>query len=63
MCLKSQLYHILVDNDNEEEPDLFLDCPNSLEDLENVPTEEDTPVLSLHAWSYWLSYNASSRLG
>ena len=37
-CLKSQLYHILVDNNNEieEEDDFFLDYPNSLEEVESV---------------------------
>ena len=51
MCLKSQLYHILVDdsNDTEKEDDLFLDCLNSLEKVEDVQKEKDMPIISLHA--------------
>ena len=50
-CLKSQLYHILIDSNNEieEEDDLFLDCPNSLEEVESLQKEEDRPMISLHA--------------
>ena len=33
-CLKSQLYHILVDyNKSEEDNDLFLDCKDSIDEV------------------------------
>ena len=51
-CVKSQLYHILVENPtpNETEVEEFLDCVDYMEDLENTHKEEENmPTISLHA--------------
>ena len=51
-CVKSQLYNILVDNHNssEAETEEFLDCVDSMEEMDTMPVEADTrPAISLHA--------------
>ena len=51
-CVKSQLYHILVDNslDKDMETDEFMDCVEHMEEMEAAAKEEEVrPVISLHA--------------
>ena len=42
-CVKSQLYHILVENPTPSEPEVdeFLDCVDHMEELEAMQKEEE----------------------
>ena len=64
-CLKSQLYHMLVDcnDDKEEADDLFLDCEEPSEEGVVVQKEEDSPVISLHALFGTTGYNTMRMQG
>ena len=58
-CLKSQLYHMLLetDHDSDEDNDLFLDCEEPLGVAGVVPKEDDRLVISLHALIGTVGYN------
>ena len=58
-CLKSQLYHMLleIDHDSDEDNDLFLDCEEPLGVASVVPKEDDRPAISLHALIGIIGYN------
>ena len=58
-CLKSQLYHMLVESElgNEADIEEFSDCVDSLEELGSSQASElDKPIISLHALFGTASY-------
>ena len=61
-CVKSQLYQLLINNkdSNEEEPEVFSDCVEHIEEMVNKE-EEGATLHTISLQAYWGTENCQTN--